>query len=109
MSSSKRDSTIAFILVVAAGAATSIGAALVFFPRLVKLASRRTLAASLGVATGVMLYVSLVDIYGKSMTGFEESGHEEGKAFIYTTLTFFGGVVLMMVRRIVLCCPLPIG
>jgi zinc transporter, ZIP family len=88
----------AFALVIAAGAATGIGAAVVFFPTLAKLANRRFLGCSLGLAAGVMLYVSLVDIYGKAITGFMESGHDEGKAFLYTTICFFGGILLMMVR-----------
>eukprot|EP00934_Nitzschia_sp_Nitz4_P007218 Nitzschia sp. Nitz4//scaffold71_size96697//81618//82713//NITZ4_004709-RA/size96697-augustus-gene-0.155-mRNA-1//-1//CDS//3329557289//7208//frame0 len=87
----------AFGLVIAAGAATSIGAAVVFFPSLVKLANHKTLAASMGLAAGVMLYVSMVDIYQKSISGFMDAGHEEGKAFILTTLSFFGGVVLMKI------------
>jgi zinc transporter, ZIP family len=87
----------AFALVIAAGAATGIGAAVVFFPTLAKLANRRFLGCSLGLAAGVMLYVSLVDIYGKAITGFMESGHDEGKAFLYTTICFFGGIFAMMV------------
>eukprot|EP00934_Nitzschia_sp_Nitz4_P005132 Nitzschia sp. Nitz4//scaffold314_size20990//11103//12286//NITZ4_008631-RA/size20990-augustus-gene-0.24-mRNA-1//1//CDS//3329547470//5122//frame0 len=85
----------AFCLVIAAGAATSIGASVVFFPSLVKLANHKTLAASMGLSTGVMLYISLVDIYGKGISGFEQAGHDEGKAFIYTTLSFFLGIILM--------------
>jgi len=42
-----------------------------------------------------MLYVALVDIYNKSIGGFAEV-HEEGKAFIYATLSFFGGCFLML-------------
>lgn len=87
----------AFALVVAAGGATAVGASGVWFPRIVQLAQKRTLAASLGLAAGVMLYVSLVDIYGKAITGFEQQGHDEGDAFIYTTLAFFAGILLMMV------------
>jgi zinc transporter, ZIP family len=87
----------AFALVLAAGAATGIGAAVVFFPTLAKLANRRFLGGSLGLAAGVMMYVSLVDIYQKSLTGFSESGHDDGKAFLYTTICFFGGIILMMV------------
>lgn len=86
---------IAFVLVICAGLCTAIGASAVFFPRLANLANRKTLAGSLGLAAGVMLYVGLVDIYSKAIGGFAEV-HDEGKAFIYATLSFFGGCFLML-------------
>lgn len=86
---------IAFILVTCAGLCTAIGASAVFFPKLANLANRKTLAGSLGLAAGVMLYVGLVDIYTKAIGGFEEV-HDEGKSFIYATLSFFGGCFLML-------------
>lgn len=90
------DATVqAFILVIAAGAATAIGSAVVFFPSLAHLGNRKVLAGSLGLAAGVMLYVSLVDIYTKSIEGYEEV-FDEGLAFIYATLSFFGGCFLMI-------------
>jgi len=85
----------AFILVIAAGLCTAIGASAVFFPCLANLANRKTLAGSLGLAAGVMLYVGLVDIYNKSIDGFAEV-HDDGKSFIYATLSFFGGCFLML-------------
>lgn len=88
----------AFGLVIAAAASTAIGASAVFFPSLAKYATAPVLAASLGFAAGVMIYVSLVDIYGKSQDGFMESGHGEDAAFIYGTLSFFAGIILMKVR-----------
>lgn len=72
--------------------------AVVFFPQLANLANRTTLAVSLGLAAGVMLYISLVDIYSKSIDGFAEV-HDEDRAFIYATLSYFGGCFLMLVRR----------
>jgi len=96
---------IAFGAVCAAGASTAIGASVVFFPRLVKLASRRVLAASLGFAAGVMAYVSFVEIFQKSVIAFTNhagnSGFGEDKAasrgYVFGTLSFFGGVLLMIV------------
>lgn len=85
----------AFLLVVCAGLCTAIGSAAVFFPAIASLANRKTLAFSVGLASGVMLYVALVDIYTKSIGGFEEI-HEEGQAFIYATLSFFGGCFIML-------------
>ena len=88
---------IAFALVIGAGAATGLGAAVVFVPALVKLASRKTLASALGLSAGVMTYVSFVEIFAKSRLAFEDAGHDEDKAYILATLCFFGGVILMVV------------
>eukprot|EP00980_Cylindrotheca_fusiformis_P031555 scaffold26550_cov122-Cylindrotheca_fusiformis.AAC.8 len=87
---------IAMSLTVGAGAATALGAAVVFFPRIVKMASRRVLAASLGFSAGVMTYVSFIEIFRKSRTAFVDSGLDEDKSDIYACLCFFGGVVFMM-------------
>jgi len=89
-----KDAT-AFILVIIAGLCTAIGSAVVFFPRLASLANRTTLAVSLGLASGVMVYIALVDIYGKAVDGFTDL-HGEDDAFIYATLSFFGGAILML-------------
>jgi ZIP family zinc transporter len=90
---------IALALVLAAGAATGLGAAVVFFPSIVKLASRRVLAGSLGFSAGVMTYVSFVEIFAKAQLSFE-IGHGKGKAYMYTSLTFFAGVCIMMVKSL---------
>lgn len=95
---------IAFGAVFAAGASTAIGAAIVFFPRLVKLASRRVLASSLGISAGVMTYVSFVEIFQKSVGAFDEMNlfkiedddKRFGKANLYATLSFFTGVLIMI-------------
>ena len=88
---------VAFALVCGAGGATAIGASVVFFPRLVKLASRRVLASSLALSAGVMTYVSFVEILQKSLASFVDAGHTEEDAYLYSTLCFFGGVVVMLV------------
>lgn len=93
---SDRELFLAFLLVVGAGGATAIGAAVVFFPQLVTLAKKRVLAAALGFAGGVMLYVSMVDILGKSFDAFSDAGHSEANADIYKALTFFLGIFFMM-------------
>ena len=90
---------LAFGLVIGAGLATGLGAAVVFAPSLVRLASRRTLAGALGLSAGVMTYVSFVEIFQKSATSFEDSGYDEDDAYLYATGCFFGGVVLMVVSR----------
>ena len=46
---------------------TCLGAAVVFSPRLVSLANKKFLASSLAGAAGVMIYVSFVEIFQKSL------------------------------------------
>ncbi|GKY99517.1 hypothetical protein MPSEU_000905900 [Mayamaea pseudoterrestris] len=87
---------IAFALTCGAGAATGLGAAVVFVPSLVKLASKRVLAGGLGLSAGVMTYVSFVEIFRKSNLAFQAAGHEEGTAYALATGCFFGGVVFMI-------------
>lgn len=92
-----KDAIIAFLITALAGAATALGASVVFFPSLVKLTSRRVLAGALGFSAGVMTYVSFVEIFQKSVSAFEDAEFEENMAYIYATLSFFGGVLMMKV------------
>ena len=88
---------VAFALVTGAGMCTALGAAIVFSPTLVKYASRKTLAAALGFSAGVMSYVSFVEILQKSTLSFKDAGHSDYDAYMYLTLCFFAGVILMIV------------
>lgn len=92
---------VAFALVIGAGLATALGACVVFFPSLVKLASRRVLASGLALSAGVMTYVSFGEISVKSLDSFVEAGFDEAKSYIYATLCFFGGIVTMGILDIV--------
>lgn len=92
-----KDAIIAFLITALAGAATALGASVVFFPSLVKLTSRRVLAGALGFSAGVMTYVSFVEIFQKSVSAFQDAEFEENMAYIYATLSFFGGVLMMKV------------
>ena len=89
---------IAIALVLGAGASTGLGAAVVFFPSLVMIASRKVLGGSLGFSAGVMTYVSFIEIMGKAVIAFKDGGYDADKAHMFATAGFFGGVVLMMVR-----------
>lgn len=89
---------VALAMVFGAGASTGLGAAVVFFPSIVKLASQRVLATSLGFSAGVMIYVSFVEIFSKASIGFADAGYAANEAYIYATACFFAGVVLMIVR-----------
>ena len=90
----------ALAITLAAGAATMIGSSVVFFPKLVKLASRRMLAGSLGFSAGVMIYISFVDIFQKSIDAFVKSGMGYNRAYGFATLYFFIGIVVLKVS----CC-----
>lgn len=48
-----------------------------------------------------MIYVSFVEIFQKSVEGFGESLGDEELGYIYATLSFFGGVVVMLVIDVV--------
>lgn len=81
----------AFSLTLFAGLSTGIGSALAFFARET---NTRFLTASLGFSAGVMIYVSMVEIFVKARTSLEEAvGPSQG--YVLTTLAFFGGIALI--------------
>lgn len=94
---------VAFALVIGSGLASSLGGAVVFFPSLVKLASRRVLASGLGFSAGVMIYVSFVEFMLKSNQAFSNIGLSDFAATFYSSLCFFGGVLAMIVSSTCLC------
>lgn len=86
---------LAFGLVAAAGMATTIGAAFVLLGNVCK---PRFLAAALGFAAGVMLYVSFVEIFtAKAVTAFVDAGSSPNAAMRFATFCFFGGVLLVYI------------
>ncbi|KAI8472349.1 MAG: ZIP zinc transporter-domain-containing protein [Monoraphidium minutum] len=83
---------IALAMCLAAGLCTVAGGALVF---VVKGANRSFLSASLGLAAGVMVYVSFVEILGVSaLESFKAAGASPPAAARYATFGFFGGALL---------------
>jgi ZIP family zinc transporter len=90
----------AFGMTFAAGAATMLGASVVFFPKLVKLASRRVLAGALGFSAGVMIYISFVDVFQKSVDAFVNSGMDGNGAYGFATMYLFLGVIVMKIVEI---------
>jgi ZIP family zinc transporter len=56
--------------------------------------NKRILAGALGFAAGVMLYVTCIEIFQKSLEGFVEAGLS-GFSYAVATLTFFSGLLLM--------------
>jgi zinc transporter, ZIP family len=87
---------IAFAMVTGAGLATALGAALVFSERLVALASKQFLAGALAVSAGVMLYVSFIEIFSKSVASFSRANVPPGTAYALATLCLFGGMAFLV-------------
>uniref|UniRef100_A0A7S3V073 Zinc transporter n=1 Tax=Aplanochytrium stocchinoi TaxID=215587 RepID=A0A7S3V073_9STRA len=92
---------LAFGLVTAAGLSTTFGAALVFCDRFFTLANNEILGAALGFSGGVMIYVSFVEIFQKSVTDFEAcdclwdgADEEDSAAYVAATSFFFFGVLI---------------
>ena len=81
---------------IGSGLATGLGAALVFWNRCIALANRTVLAGCLAVSAGVMLYVSFVEILVKSLDGFSASGLSASTAYLVTTVSFFAGMIIIV-------------
>jgi zinc transporter, ZIP family len=83
----------AFGLTVFAGLSTGIGSALAFFT---KKTNTKLLSVSLGFSAGVMIYVSFVEILGKSRDSLAMVYGEKSGAWL-TVLSFFVGVAVIAV------------
>lgn len=83
----------AFSLTLFAGLSTGIGSALAFFTKKTNI---QFLTASLGFSAGVMIYVSMIEIFVKGRDSLELAvGPSPG--YLYTTLAFFGGILLIAI------------
>lgn len=76
-------------LTVFAGLATGVGSALAFYT---KKTNESFLSLSLGFSAGVMIYVSMIEIFVKARASLEDYYGAPQKAYLITTLAFFGGV-----------------
>ena len=77
---------LAFGLTMFAGLSTGIGSVLAFFS---KKFNPKFLAGALGLSAGVMIYVSLIEIFVKARDSL--SGLYGGRSgYLYTTLAFAG-------------------
>ncbi|MFA6735715.1 MAG: zinc transporter ZupT [Saccharofermentanales bacterium] len=82
----------AFSLTVFAGLATGIGSALAFFT---KKTNTTFLSVSLGFSAGVMIYVSMIEIFVKARESLTQAlGFRTGSYM--TVLAFFVGIALIM-------------
>ena len=85
------DIMLAFLLTLIAGLSTGIGSVIAFFA---KKTNKKFLSISLGFSAGVMIYVSLVEIFQKAKVSLvNELGEKQG-AWI-TVAGFFGGILLI--------------
>ncbi|NLN14241.1 MAG: zinc transporter ZupT [Tissierellia bacterium] len=82
---------LAFGLTLIAGLSTGIGSAIAFFS---KKTNTKFLSASLGFSAGVMIYVSMIEIFVKAQDALRaELGFKAGSWA--TVAAFFGGMVIM--------------
>lgn len=79
-------------LTVFAGLSTGIGSALAFYT---KKTNESFLSAALGFSAGVMIYVSMIEIFFKARQSLEAYFVNTQKAYFITTLSFFGGIALI--------------
>lgn len=83
----------AFLLTLFAGLSTGIGSALAFFT---KKSNNKFLSLSLGFSAGVMIYVSMVEIFFKAKEALvAEQGLKAGSWI--TVASFFGGMFLIAI------------
>ena len=76
-----------------AGLATGIGSALAFFT---SRTNTKFLAWSLGFSAGVMIYVSMVEIFVKAKDALVEE-HGESTGYWLTVIGFFSGMVVIAI------------
>lgn len=82
-----------------AGLATFIGAV---FATMKRFTSRRAMAISLGFSAGAIIYVSMTDIVGKSLSSFSVVHADPKFAYGMMAIAFFIGVSLMvLIDRII--------
>lgn len=82
---------IAFGLTALAGLSTGIGSAIAFFA---KKTNTKFLSISLGFSAGVMIYVSLIEIFPKAQESLSAALGDKPGA-IATVIGFFGGMLLI--------------
>jgi ZIP family zinc transporter len=81
----------AFGLTLFAGLSTGIGSALAFYT---KQTNKKFLSAALGFSAGVMLYVSMIEIFAKARESLE-GVYGTTKGYWITTVAFFLGIALI--------------
>lgn len=89
---------LALTLTIIAGLSTGLGGAIIIFT---KKLSNKFLAASLGFSAGVMIFISLVEIFSEAQ-GSMVAIYGEKMGYLYTLLAFFGGMgVIALIDNLV--------
>lgn len=81
----------AFMLTLFAGLSTGVGSLIAFFA---KKTNKKFLSISLGFSAGVMIYVSMIEIFVKAQDALTSELGEKAGA-IWTVVAFFGGMFLI--------------
>ena len=81
----------AFGLTLLAGLSTGIGSALAFYT---KQTNKKFLSVALGFSAGVMIYVSMIEIFAKSRAALE-AVHGPTVGYWVATLSFFAGIAII--------------
>ncbi len=85
---------LAFLVTLGAGLATGIGSLLAFTRTK---PSDKFLAFMLGLSAGVMIYVSLVEIFQKAVVSLTAAFGDSGQGYLWATVGFFGGFVVIAI------------
>ncbi len=88
-----QDLILPFGLTLFAGLSTGVGSAIAFFA---KTTNTKFLSVSLGFSAGVMIYVSLVEIFQKARVEIA-SLYEDPLGYWITVAAFFGGIILIAI------------
>ena len=83
----------ALILTLIAGSATGVGGALVLFKK--KLSSK-FLAGALGLSAGVMIFISLAEMFPEAQSMIEEIGIRHGEAFVLVAFFVGMGIITLI-------------
>lgn len=97
------DVAVAFALNIVAGFATVLGGMVIFSKHLVYLANQISLAIALSISAGVMLFISLVEIFNESVKLLKEGIKTEamaedtatGHGWVIATACFGVGIILI--------------
>lgn len=84
---------VAFLMTAAAGLSTGIGGAIALFA---KQTNKKFLSVSLGFSAGVMIYVSMVELFADSRR-FLAAAAGDKLGLLYAILSFFGGILLIAI------------
>ena len=83
----------ALLLTLVAGAATGVGGVIILFT---KKFSSKLLSASLGFSAGVMLFISLTELFPEASSTLGDL-YGEQKGMLFTILSFFSGIALIAI------------